>query len=176
MNNSVNQRSECGEELILKGIIGCFPFTKKVAEIPIRICKWHDFSVKLTGTLPGETELLKRESRFPNTVPNGNSSSIYRFASFAARFQSFRLSRLHASTNGGFFGETSNGTHSSRMKFPTTISRVFLCVNSYGELLTGCSVKVDGYWLSFLLYRVFLLYGIRKTAIFLRFSREVLQP
>ena len=45
------------------------------------------FLVCPTGKFPGQTEILKRLSRFPKwNVPNGNSFTIYKFLEFRASF------------------------------------------------------------------------------------------
>ena len=41
------------------------------------------FMVRTIGKFPGQTEILKRQSRFPSwDVPNGNSFTIYKFLEF----------------------------------------------------------------------------------------------
>ena len=41
------------------------------------------FLVRPTGKFPGQTEILKRQSRFPDwVIPNGNLFTIYKFLEF----------------------------------------------------------------------------------------------
>ena len=53
------------------------------------------FLVRPNGKFPGQTKILKWQSRFPDwDVPNGNSFTIYKFLEFRISFMLYLESSL----------------------------------------------------------------------------------
>ena len=88
------------------------------------------FLVRPTGNFPGQTEILKRQSRFPDwEVPNGNSFTIYKFLEFVlvscCNWNQEPIQSIAAQQSGNFRQMVNDTYRSYRTKIPNQNLRNF---------------------------------------------------